>query len=115
MDPQPCPGHPGAVDVLDTRAGEKAEPIHLAPGEWAEFLAAAKAGRYDWLAGATATVPGGVAGQILAYAQEAGQVTAAQVTEKFGPHARRYLARLADAGLLAREERGTYSVPQGRQ
>lgn len=37
-----CGGHP-----VDTRALPGADPIHLSAAEWAEFIAAVKAGAYD--------------------------------------------------------------------
>lgn len=42
-----CGGHPGSVDLVDTRALPGADPIHLSAAEWAEFIAAVKAGAYD--------------------------------------------------------------------
>jgi hypothetical protein len=58
---RPCPAHPGAVDVVDIRPTEHdgltETQIHVAPGEWAEFLAAAKAGKFD---GAPPVAPGQV-------------------------------------------------------
>lgn len=47
-----CTGHPGAVDLADTRAQPGADPIHLSAAEWAEFVAAVKAGKYDGVAAA---------------------------------------------------------------
>lgn len=51
----PCTGHPGAVDLVDSRAQPGADPIHLSAAEWAEFIAAAKAGKYDDVAAAQAS------------------------------------------------------------
>jgi hypothetical protein len=45
IDAVPCTGHPGAVDVVGPDPG--ADPIHVPPGQWAQFVAAVKAGRYD--------------------------------------------------------------------
>jgi hypothetical protein len=39
----------GAVDLRDSRH-PKADPLHFSAAEWAEFLAAVKAGRYDAVA-----------------------------------------------------------------
>lgn len=54
---RPCPAHPGAVDVVDIRPTEHdgltETQIHVPPGEWADFLAAAKAGNFDGLAAAS--------------------------------------------------------------
>jgi len=44
-------GHPGAVDLIDSHAAGDADPVHLSPAEWQEFLAAVRAGKYDDLAG----------------------------------------------------------------
>ena len=39
--------HRGCVDLVDTHAGSRDDPIHLTEAEWVEFLAAVKAGKYD--------------------------------------------------------------------
>lgn len=44
-------------------------------------------------------------------AQHKNGVSAKAVAEKFGPDSRRYLARLADSGRLARPARGRYALP----
>ncbi len=46
----PCDGHRGCVDIIDSRGPEGGDPLHLTAAEWQEFLAAAKAGRYDEVA-----------------------------------------------------------------
>jgi hypothetical protein len=41
----PCRGHRGSVDI--TGPDPLADPVHVSAADWAEFLAAAKAGRFD--------------------------------------------------------------------
>lgn len=43
----PCPGHTGAVDLVDTGAGTDADPLHLLVWEWEEFKTAVKDGKFD--------------------------------------------------------------------
>ena len=43
----PCPGHRGCVDIVDSRHGPDIDPLHVPKSEWAEFVAAIKAGHYD--------------------------------------------------------------------
>ena len=43
----PCPGHSGCVDLVDSRTSADIDPLHVSMSEWAEFVAAIKAGRYD--------------------------------------------------------------------
>ena len=39
--------HRGCVDLVDTRADRRDDPIHLTAAEWQEFIADVKAGQYD--------------------------------------------------------------------
>jgi hypothetical protein len=43
----PCPGHRGAVDLVDSRNGSDIDPLHVSIPEWTEFVAAVKQGKYD--------------------------------------------------------------------
>lgn len=45
----PCSGHRGCVDLVDSRgaADDDADPLHFTASQWAEFVAAVKAGTYD--------------------------------------------------------------------
>ena len=57
----PCKGHQGAVDLRDSRYPERPEDsgdgvLHFSPAEWAEFLAAVKAGEFDAV-GSTGAAP----------------------------------------------------------
>lgn len=46
----PCPGHAGAVNIVDARAGSDADPVHMSVWEWEEFTQAVKGGKFDDLA-----------------------------------------------------------------
>lgn len=46
----PCPGHAGAVDIVDAGAGSDADPVHMSVWEWEEFTQAVKDGKFDDLA-----------------------------------------------------------------
>ena len=49
----PCKGHQGCVDLIDGRYaedspdGDGGDVLHMTAAEWAEFVAAVKAGQYD--------------------------------------------------------------------
>jgi|HubBroStandDraft_3_1064219.scaffolds.fasta_scaffold1807134_2 hypothetical protein len=43
----PC-SHSGCVDLIDSRGfDEEADPMHFTASQWAEFISAVKAGKYD--------------------------------------------------------------------
>lgn len=52
----PCPGHPGCVDIIDSR-GPESDPLHLTAAEWQEWVAAVKAGKLDEVARAAGPWP----------------------------------------------------------
>jgi hypothetical protein len=42
----PCSGHPGCVDLIDSRYPDH-DRLHLTAAEWAEFRTAMQNGKYD--------------------------------------------------------------------
>jgi hypothetical protein len=48
----PCPGHRGAVDLVDSRNSSDIDPLHVSLAEWQEFVQSVKGGKYDDVAAA---------------------------------------------------------------